>query len=458
MLLLPPLASAQAQQASPSNATTADKSAQTENATPGIPTFYAQSRQVILEAEVWEAARKKGDRPWIGNEPLTPGEREILLRRLHPPVRGLTPKDFHVFDNGAEQTINYFKETDLPAFDDTNHWYFLPEPGGMWGLFDKGPYFGIAFASYLIGYAPPAMGQGECHSIKVIAEGRQVELSRQRYCAPNSSESDEIKAFKGTKLGIKMLALANYPSTRGWINGGVQAFTFWSSGVLRLSTEAPPDNIAAKPIADYTYMVEVHDSEAPATVHIAIGGLNSWSWRYPCDKYGRVVHVLGMAYNTNGELAAQFVQTCTCELVANSEGRLPSRWFGYSGIYFPSRFDTQINLLPGDYDLRVVVSDEANFRRARIPLHIERFDPQSLMISDVVVAGVVRYAGWVLREAASVTPAPVVPARSLVRISSTFPTQIHLRTCNKGRPCTSTLKFTNRCWQTRAPASTTGGG
>ena len=44
--------------------------AQADDQTPGIPKFYAQSRQVLLEAEVWEAAPKKGDVPWLGEESL----------------------------------------------------------------------------------------------------------------------------------------------------------------------------------------------------------------------------------------------------------------------------------------------------------------------------------------------------------------------------------------------------
>jgi len=56
------------------------------------------------------------------------------------------------------------------------------------------------------------------------------------------------------------------------------------------------------------------------------------------------------------------------------------------------------------------VSDGKNFGRVRMPVHIEPLDPQRPMISDVLVGGIVRYSGWVLRDAASVNPAPVIPS------------------------------------------------
>ena len=36
--------------------------------TPGVPNFYAESRQILVEVEIWQKTRKKGDHPWIGNE------------------------------------------------------------------------------------------------------------------------------------------------------------------------------------------------------------------------------------------------------------------------------------------------------------------------------------------------------------------------------------------------------
>ena len=90
-------------------------------------------------------------------------------------------------------------------------------------------------------------------------------------------------------------------------------------------------------------------------------------------------------------------------------------------VEIPNRFDSQINLQPGDYDLHVVVSDGKNLGQARVPLHVQPLDPQRLMVSDLVLAGVVRHAGWVLLEAASLTPEPVVPSPLVSKGSQYFP-------------------------------------
>jgi hypothetical protein len=76
----------------------------------------------------------------------------------------------------------------------------------------------------------------------------------------------------------------------------------------------------------------------------------------------------------------------------------------------PTRFSTQLELPPGDFDLRVVVSDGHAMGRADIPLRVAPLRPQQLEMSDVVLSGSMRNASWVVREAAAVSPAPVTPS------------------------------------------------
>ncbi len=70
-----------------------------------------------------------------------------------------------------------------------------------------------------------------------------------------------------------------------------------------------------------------------------------------------------------------------------------------------------MDLGPGDYDLRVVVSKgDKEFGRARVPLHVESFDGQQLATSDVVLSSFPRDSSKVSDDAAAVSPAPLVPA------------------------------------------------
>ena len=321
--------------------------------------FYAHARQVIIEADVWDKSLKKGEHPWTGDEALDTGDKSYL-RQLPPAARGLTAKDFHVFDNGAEQSINYFKEADFPAVDMTNQWYFDPTMVGTWGIFQ--PYRSIetSSAKYLIGYVPAAIQPGECRNVKVVVKDRITETSRSEYCYSPRNDIDKIA---GMKLGAKMRDFAS-SSARGSFKMSVQGFTFWSSGVLGLTTKSAADETVTTPGNDFTYVVEVHDSKAPATVQISLGfDFPERVWDFPCRE-SDAIYVLGIVKKANGQPAGQFADTYSClgyvKLYPGSEkvGRF---------ALVPSRFDTQLDLVPGDYNLSVVVSDGHHFGRAQTP-------------------------------------------------------------------------------------------
>lgn len=388
---------------------------QTTNSTPGIPTFYANSHQVIVEVDVWDMKRKKGDETGI-DQTLPPNER-ALLKRLPPPAQGLTVNDFHVFDNGVEQKINYFKETDFPAVDMTNQWYFFPTTGGTWRLLPLHEDVKSLSASYLIGYAPSALQPSECRSTSIVVEGREVHANRDRYCAPNSSGEHDAGALRGTKLGARMRQFADSPAC-GSIKVEAQAFTFWSSGVLKLATQtSSPDARATVAPDDYTYVVEVHDAKAPATVQITAAFTPPrGTWYYPCQK-DEVLYVLGIVYKANGEVAEQFADSSSCSTVTEFWPKA----YKPPGVYMPSMFDGEMDLPPGQYELRIVVSDGSSFGRAEIPLHVSALDPHNLTISDVMVVGVLRKASWVLREAARVSPSPVMPTPLVSKGTQFFP-------------------------------------
>ena len=403
--------------------------AQTDDQTPGIPKFYAESRQILVEADVWGKTREKGEHPWIGGENLRSRLERQIIEQLVPVSRALEKEDFHIFDNGIEQKINYFKESDFPAFDNTNHWYMVPSIEGTWGIYDDGPHYGPPEASYMIGYVPPPSAPGKCRTLKVVVEGHDVEVNRDSYCVQGSG-SGNIEALAGEKIGNRMREVAQSskpmrdvapPSKQGSSDITLHASTLWSSGVLTVARESLPSVDPPVVGTDFTYVVEVHDSKAPATVQITAGfDFYSWrNWDYPCKK-NPALYILGIAYKANGDVAGQFADTYSClgAIRLSEHYRDPQ---GLGGVYIPLRFDTQLALRPGDYDLVVVAGDGDYFHRAKMPLHVETLDPQRLMVSDLVVAGIVRYAGWVFREAAAVNPAPVVPSPLVSKDSQYFP-------------------------------------
>jgi hypothetical protein len=72
----------------------------------------------------------------------------------------------------------------------------------------------------------------------------------------------------------------------------------------------------------------------------------------------------------------------------------------------PSRYETQIDIPPGQYDLRVVVGDGANFGRAETALTIEDYERKQLAVSPILLCKRLRDASVAAQEAARVNLAP----------------------------------------------------
>ena len=196
----------------------------------------------------------------------------------------------------------------------------------------------------------------------------------------------------------------------GTIKISVQPLVFWSSGVLSLAMQPQSSKTElGLPGTDFTYIVEVHDSEATATVQIATDfRLLHPLWNYPCQK-SSAVYVLGTVNKPNGELMGQFGDKFQCDMwlstpIAKQLSELPG-----AKAFIPSKFDTQVDLPPGRYELRVVVSDGKNFGRARAILQVQPLHAEEVTLSDIALNSVVRNASWVLRDATSFTPAPIIP-------------------------------------------------
>jgi hypothetical protein len=342
----------------------------------------------------------------------------------------LAPSEFHVFDNGTEQHINYFKKTVLPIGDWSGIWFSLPTPLGTWGFPppDVAMVFNYPILKYLIGYAPPASEPGKCHEVRVVVEGREVVLDRSSYCAADSDDLDEATR-EDAEVGKRMRTFAD-SEKRGSIKVAARAFAFWSSRVLSLVNQGLAIGSTVPPASDLTYVVKVHDSKAPATVHIAVQFKPPWEqWDASCSER-EALHVLGIAYKENHQIAGQFGVTYACG--DESQWQYMRRKYlhvSWASFRIPTRFDAQMELAPGDYYLRVVVSDgKKHFGIARVPLHVDGFDGQQLALSDIVLSSVPRDASKVLDEAAIASPSPLVPTPLVNKNSQFIPdTETHVR-------------------------------
>jgi len=394
--------------------------------TEGIPRFHSEARQVLLGATVYKLVSDKGkpDESLLPKQVLkrfslaSPSWKTGITEYANRLDGSLAPSDFHVFDNGTEQHINYFKKSVHPLGDFSGIWYFLPTRLGAWGFPppDVTHVYGPPIIKYLIGYIPPALEPGKCHETRVVVEDRDIVLDRSRYCV--SDDLDEASR-EDAEVGKKMRGFAE-SEKRGSIKVSAKALVFWSSRVLSLVNQSLAIGDTAPSGPDLMYVFQVHEPKATATVHIAVQFKPPWEqWDANCHEK-EALHVLGVAYKRNHQIAAQFGVTYACGDESQWQWRdkyLPDT---IAGWYIPTRFDAQMELAPGDYYLRIVVSDgKKHFGIARLPLHVYSFDGEELAISDIVLSSFPRDASKVLDEVVMASPSPLVPT-PLVNKNSQF--------------------------------------
>jgi hypothetical protein len=379
----------------PAIAATSDSGVQTSGPAFEAYRFSTESRQVLVGATVWDPTHGKK---------LTD----------HPtPVRGLAAGDFHVFENGVARQVNYLAETDFPEVDGP-FWNFAVRTRGTWGYapLPGGAVLRFASATYLIGYVPPALQPGECRAIKVLVEGHYVDVNRDHYCNRKKDDAIDETMVEGTSLGKQMREFAR-STAHGSIKVSSKAFAFRSS----LQLASWPSKTSAP---DFRHLIDVQDSNAPARVQVATEF--SWvrRWDYPgCLDSHDALYVLGLIYQTNGRLAAQFGDSLTCVGYPTLVKQLREN---ITGLCVPNRFDSEIALPPGEYDVRVVVSDgRHSFGKAQTSLRVGTFDGQRLAISDLALSSISRSASWLAFDIPVIFPEPLVPTPLVSQGTQYFP-------------------------------------
>jgi len=270
-------------------------------------------------------------------------------------IRGLTAADFQVFDDGKERAVQNVTYEQGPCwvFHDNKgfHSELLGEAGGKWTSAEWPPvpvadYGNYCYGNYVLTYALPVSPEGSCHQIKIKVNRRNAFVfARSEYCNAKHSASDplngtmlgkqmesDLASVKDNKVDIKLLAIAFYADTQA------------------------------------------------TRVHIAL----DWPSK-SLKRYSTMNGVLGMVFKKDGSLVTRFSDLA--EYPSEEENR------ALNGVYvgnpnpatIATRYETQLILPPGEYDLRVVLSDGTRFGRAEIPLTVDSYDENELAISKVAL-------------------------------------------------------------------------
>ena len=333
-------------------------------------------------------------------EPYLPTECEGVF------IRGLTAKNFHVLVDGVEQRIQSVtsESEGLRVRDNQGlHNEFSQTPAAKWSTTDgriphyfQADYGLLARNRYDLSFVPWESDSTGCHEIKVKVDRRNsIVATRDEYCA-SESPSDILN---GSAFG-ELLERDLTSRQPGEIPLSLQAVVFDSDkgkGRVRIALEFPLDSL-------------------------------HWRWRQDWT-LDATIGVLGMIYRRDGTLASRFSDfTGYRPYLAGAEigmrgmtvndfadlGKqfgMPSNIvsMALNGIErgtLPTGYETHLNLPPGEYDLRIVLSDGEKFGHAEAHLNIEKYDENGLALSSVMLCKRFRDAHVAAVESAAANFAP----------------------------------------------------
>ena len=276
-------------------------------------------------------------------------------------IEDLATKDFRVFEDGIEQTIQNVSR-------ERRHWWQLFDnfgshseysgiPIGKWSTADFGSsidwhWSPVAEESYVIAYVPPQSNEGSCHQVKISVNRRNaVVYNRSEYCNVQRSLSDPLEA---TTFGQQLEIALGSPTK-------AQIPMLAASGLFFTDI----GNMLAHFVLEFPQK-SLHREWLSGNLVASIG-------------------VLGMAYRKDGTLAARFSDQACCPRDIPLAHVNESQATNDDDSEIPTRYEAELELPVGDYDFRVILSDGKKFGRIDIPLSIESTDIEPLGLSSVAL-------------------------------------------------------------------------
>lgn len=335
-----------------------------------------ESKQVLVPVSVLDRQRYNEIRVVDPSDLQDESRVESLIAKAQDvPIRGLSAKDFRLFEDGREQAIQNvaFPAATLDRARDNvgQHYEFIGSGGGRW-IYPEIPLDGkihivVPFPRYVLAYAPPPAPPGSCHKVqvKIRSHPDAMIFSLTTYCRTELSASDPLR---DTKFGQQM-----EPDLTAEQSGRIPVFLAaavlfgpGTQGQMHLVLEFPPKALRFQPDIN---LVET------------IGTL------------GRVTTVAGYE-------AARFSDFACCQ---NRHGmdfggeRIDSLNSWADKDEAPRGYETDVPLETGAYRLCVVLSDgsESNlggkrrgsdFGRAEVSIEVPVRDPQHIALSDIALA------------------------------------------------------------------------
>jgi len=350
-------------------------SAQTDD---GRFVIRVQTREVVVPVRVLDKNPRleqspifKGPKGWTRVDYYTWG------------IAGLSSKDFHIFEDGVEQKVKSVAPEKFRLWsvvdNVSSHLESSCTARGVWAGADNQtlvlPPDTEQIGYYQVSYIPPSSAEGACHAVKInVNQKNALVYTRGEYCNVQNPPDD---ALKGSKQGNQLAEYAD--STR--------------IGALPMLIQAVP--FVTGPGTGRVNIALEFSKDVPKTT----------------DKSGvqsSGLAILGMIYDKSGKLAARFSDSPCYSLsistTVSSSNQPPSQ---NTKFYVAAlRYETQVPLLPGEYQLKIVATDGERFGRVEEAVDLD-FQQKPLNISGIALCK--RYNKPLEGPGKKLRPAQVAP-------------------------------------------------
>jgi hypothetical protein len=346
----------------------------------GTTTIHVETNSVLVPVlwtrEITCGYESLGSRHycrWDGDERNVPNTPDLATSS--PFSLGFVPANkVRLYQDGKRQTIdstqivmapdNGVRQDSLGA-----HRELTEIPKGFWSTPDTDPqlfsHWGIV-TELLISYTPPASDPGSCHRLNLKGPHSSALEYRNEYCNVEHSSSDPLK---GTPEARTLESYLN-PGKAGTVHPSATINYFYAASHLeRLNIDIafPFAEVKPKKVSDDTLF----------QIEIIVYATDGKEVASRSDDVSQGPNYIGYSRYHGFDIAA-LEETMT-------------------------RYDTQIDLPPGEYRIGIAVSHGKEFGATEVPITIDDNDVKTLSISSIALCKRVRKAGT-----KPVAPDPVV--------------------------------------------------
>ena len=353
-------------------------------------------------------------------------------------VQGLSAKDFRLLEDGVEQQIESFEPAAWRTVVRDNFGWHLQAsatPRGIWSLSELSTLKKVPFVTtdfHILGYVPRDSKEG-CHRIRVeVNRPNLLVFARDEYCGGQSPSDPLVGTGPGKELERILTS-----TKRGKIPLSLQTATFYSGGnqpLVDLCLRFPWNDLYRKwEPSNWTLYARIgvmgvirrKDGTVAARFSDLLypsywptfdqGGAKYIAWEKGTADLSTAIPRL-VTPSTGGRVAVSDSGTGNSTLalsfpkvaneIAPDEAAIKTALDSSDPFWLPTRYETEVDLPAGDYDLEVVLNDAWNFGRAKIPLTVDPYDGKQLALSSVALCKSLRSAAVAAKENAQANFAP----------------------------------------------------